>query len=109
MAFAWTVPEEKHIFELFPTVLYVDTTCDTSNEGRPLLSINGIDTSSKTLTLVKAFLPNQQMWTFRWVLCVLLPKMYGFHILSQIQIIITDGDSQETAQLDNAVDLFSHK
>ena len=106
MAFAWTIPEEKNIFELFPTVLYVDTTCDTNNEGRPLLSINGKDTSSRTFTLVRVFLPNQQMWIFRWVFCILLPKMYGRRILSQIQVIITDGDSQETAQVDNAIDIF---
>ena len=106
MAFAWSIPEEKKIFELFPSVLFVDTTCDTNNEGRPLLSINGKDTSSRTFTLVRAFLPNQQMWIFRWVFCILLPKMYGHRILSQIQVVITDGDSQETTQLDNAIDLF---
>ena len=32
--------------------------------------------------------------------------MFGRDTLSSIQVIITDGDSQETRQLDNAIDLF---
>ena len=59
MAFAWATPKEKRMFELFPSVLYVDTTCDTNNEGRPLLSINGKDTSSRPFTVLRALLPNQ--------------------------------------------------
>ena len=68
--------------------------------------INGKDTSSNTFTILRVFLPNQQMWTFRWVFCVLFPQIYDNHILSKIQVFITDGDSQETSQLDNAIDSF---
>ena len=65
MAFAWTLPHEKQIFEMFPNVVYVDTATDTKNEGRPLLSTNGKNTNSRTFTILRVFLPNQQMWTFR--------------------------------------------
>jgi len=106
MAFAWTLPHEKKNFEMFPSVVYVDTTTDTNNEGRPLLSMNGKDTNSRTFTILRVFLPNQQMWTFRWVFCVLLPKIYGNHILSKIKVVITDGDSQETNQMGNAIDQY---
>ena len=77
---------EKRLFELFPYVIYVDTTADTNNEGRPLLTMAGKDTSSRMFSLVREFLPNQQMWTFRWVFSVLLPKAYGKHILSNVQV-----------------------
>ena len=107
MGFAWTIPSEKVMFSLFPNVVYVDATMDTNSEGRPLLSLVGKDTCSKTFTILRVLLPNQQLWVFRWIFCVLLPKVYSNDLLSQIKIIVTDGDAQESSQIDNAIDLFS--
>ena len=77
MAFAWVTPLEKLRFKMFPMVIYCDATMDTNNEGRSLLTMTGKDTSSKTFTILRVYLPNQQMWVFRWVFNVLLPEMYG--------------------------------
>jgi len=109
MAFAWTTTPEKRMFKLFPSVIFCDCTEDTNNEGRPLLSMTGKDTNSRTFTIIRAFLPNQKMWVFRWVFSVLLPKVYGNELLKQVQVFITDGDPQETQQLDNGLDLFFPK
>ena len=79
---------------------------DTNSEGQLLLSLVGKDTCSKTFTIITVLLPNQQLWVFRWVFCVLLPKVYSNYLLSQIKIIVTDGDAQESSQIDNAIDLF---
>ena len=68
--------------------------------------MTGKDTNSRTFTIIRAFLPNQKMWVFRWVFSVLLPKVYGNELLKQVQVFITDGDPQETQQLDNGIDLF---
>ena len=106
MAFAWVTPLEKLRFKMFPMVIYCDATMDTNNEGRPLLTMTGKDTSSKTFTILRVYLPNQQMWVFRWVFNVLLPEMYGNQVLSNVNTIITDGDSQEISQLDNAITTF---
>lgn len=106
MALAWIVPQEARMFKFFPSVIFVDATMDTNNEGRPLLSMVGKDTCGKTFTILRVFLPNQQLWIFRWVFCILLPQLYGNHILQQINVVITDGDAQENSQLDNAIDKF---
>ena len=106
MAFAWVTPLEKLRFKMFPMVIYCDATMDTNNEGRPLLTMTGKDTSSKTFTILRVYLPNQQMWVFRWVFNVLLPEMYGNQVLSNVNTFITDGDSQEISQLDNAITTF---
>ena len=97
---------KKIMFSLFPNIVFVDATMDTNSEGRPLLSLVGKDTCSKTFTILRVLLPNQQLWVFRWVFCVLLPKVYSNDLLSQIKIIVTDGDAQESSQIDNAIDLF---
>ena len=41
--------------------------------------------------------------------CLLLPKVYSNDLLSQIKIIVTDGDAQESSQIDNTIDLFFRK
>ena len=80
---------------------------DTNSEGRPLLSLVGKDTCSKTFTILRALLPNQQQWLFRWIFCVSLPKVHSNDLLFQIKTIVTDGDAQESSQIDNAIDFFS--
>ena len=87
--------------------MYVDATMDTNSEGWPLLSLVGKDTCSKTFTILRVLLPNQQLWVFRWIFCVLLPKVYSNDLLFQIKTIVTDGDAQESSQIDNAIDFFS--
>ena len=46
------------------------------------------------------------MWVFRRVYNVLLPKMYGNQVLSNVNTFITDGDFQEISQVDNAITTF---
>ena len=106
MAVAWTIPSERHLFSFFPSVIMVDTTMDTNKEGRPYFSLVGKDTNGKTFTILRAYLPNQQAWVFRWLFCLLLPQVYGNHILDLVNLIVTDGDAQETSQLDSAIDQF---
>ena len=49
-------------------------------------------------------MPNLQTWMFRWVFSVVFPRLILKHILSKIRIVITDGDSQEFSQVDNAIE-----
>ena len=106
MAIAWVIPCEKRLFEMFPQVVLVDTTNDTNNEGRPLLTMTGKDSNGKMFTFLRAFLPNEKGWVFRWIFSVVIPQLFGITILNRIQVIITDGDSQEYGQLDNAISEF---
>ena len=106
MGIAWVIPCEKRLFEMFPQVVLVDTTNDTNNEGRPLLTMTGKDSNGKMFTFLRAFLPNEKGWVFRWVFSVVMPRLFGNTILNRIQVIVTDGDSQEYGQLDNAISEF---
>ena len=95
MAIALVIPCERRLFEMFPEVIAVDTTNNTNNESRPLLIRAGKDSNGKMFTFLRAFLPNEKGWVFRWVFSVVLPKLFGNTILKCIQVIITDGDAQE--------------
>ena len=103
MGVAWVIPSERILFGLYPEVITVDTTNKTNNEQRPLLTISAKSSTGKMFTVLRAFLPNEQNWVFRWVFSVVLPRMFGHSVLSRIQTIISDGDSQEFGQIDNAI------
>ena len=106
MGIAWVIPNERTSFEMFPEVLTVDTTTKSNNEHRPLLTIAAKNSYGKMFTVLRAFLPNEQNWVFRWVFSIVLPRMFGHSILSRINIIISDGDAQEYGQIDNVIKKF---
>ena len=106
LGFTWVLPCERRLFEMFPEVLTIDCTADTNNEGRPLLTMNGKDSNGKMFTVLRAFLPNEKAWVFRWLFSYIVPKMFGSTVINQIKVVITDGDSEEYEQLDMAIDEY---
>ena len=69
----------------------------------------GKTTHGKMFTIMRVFLPHEKSWIFRWLFCVALPGLFGKPTVDQIKSIISDGDSQEIQQLDNAISLFLPK
>jgi hypothetical protein len=106
LGLAYVYPKEKIVFKLFPRVVKIDCTTGTNNEKRPLLTITIIDQNGKSFIVFGASLPNERAWTFQWVFQDVLPNMFRREYLKQVNIIITDGDSQETTQLDIAIQLY---
>lgn len=108
VAIAWVIPKERRLFKLFPETIFVDVVEDTNKEGRPLLTITGCDGDGKMYTLLRAFLPNQRAWAFRWVFSHVLLTMFSRQTLSKVQIIISDGDAQEYHQIDNMINEYPY-
>ena len=100
---AWTTPPEKRLFKMFSDVLHIDCTSDTNVESRPFLTITGRDSNGKMFSIIRAFLPNERAWVFRWLFQTVMPNLLGKAFISRVKVIITDGDSQETSQLDIAI------
>ena len=97
---AWVIPSEREYFSRFPQVLFIDATAQTNNERRPLLLICGKDAKGKMFPVLRAFLPNERAWVFRWVFNVALPSLFSKSVLEKVNIIVSDGDSQEYSQID---------
>ena len=77
IAFAWFLPNEKELFDMFPEVIIIDTVFASNNENRPLLTIGAKYYMGKMFILLRVFLLHEQYWVFRWVFsrCV-----YGYHM-----------------------------
>jgi hypothetical protein len=56
--------------------------------------------------VLRAFLPNEQSWSYKWFFQTVLPALLGKEVLKRIKIIVTNGDSQEINQLDDAIAAF---
>ena len=103
LSIAWVVPQERRLFNLYPEVLFIDITSDTNKEKRPLFTITGRSAMGTMFTILRAFLPNQKTWMFRWLFSLVLANSFTREVLSRVRVMITDGDSQETSQLDVAI------
>ena len=95
MESAWFIPNESQLFRLFPEVVTVDVVKSTNKEKIPLFTMYGKSTRGKMFTILRVFLPHEKTWTFSWLFCVLLPRMFGKPTVDKIRIIISDRDSQE--------------
>lgn len=105
---AWTTPPERRLFKMFSEVLHIDCTADTNHEDRPFLTVTGRDSTGKMFTIIRAFLPNERAWVFRWLFQTVMPTLLGKEYITRVKVILTDGDSQETSQLDIAIALYFH-
>ena len=106
MAFAWVIPHEAHLFRLFPETITVDVVKSTNNQKRPLFTMCGKTTHGKMFTIMRVYLPHEKTWIYRWLFCVAFPRLFGIPTIKMVKAVISDGDSQEIQQLDNAISLF---
>lgn len=103
LALVWVLPEMKQLFRAYPEVLFIDGTHKTNYEGRPLITMGVKNSKGKMQIILRAFVPNERAWLFRWLFQVATPSLLGFASCGLVRLVITDGDSQETSQLDDAL------
>ena len=99
IAIAWVLPFERVTFEIFPYFFSVDT---TNNDSRPLLTLCDKKNKGKVFTVLRCFIPNEQTWMFKWIFQLFVQK-FGKSLINRIQMLTSDGDSQEYGQLDCAI------
>ena len=103
MAIVWVTEDEKRLFKMYPNTIFCDVTSDTNKEKRPFFTVTGKDTMGKMFTILRAYLPNEQSWIFRWLFMTIFPQMFPRNILQKVKFICSDGDPQEFTQIDEAI------
>lgn len=102
----WMRHEDYCLFRRFPEVLVIDATHKTNNEGRPLLLVCGKDSDGNAFVILRIFMPNETLAFFRWVFLDVFPSLLGKEDLKRVQLVLTDGDSQEFNALDESIFTF---
>ncbi len=103
---AYGMPFELQQFELFHVSMHIDATADSNKEGRPLVTVTSKDSFGHMFFVLRAFLPSEQSWAYKWLFQTVFPALIGKDVLKKINIVVTDGDSQEITQLESAVAKF---
>ena len=103
LGIAHAMPFELDQFALFHVSLHIDATSDTNKEGRPLVTVTSKDSYGRMFFVLRAFLPSEQSWAYKWLFHTVFPVLIGKEVLNKVSIVVTDGDSQEITQLEDAV------
>ena len=103
---AWIDADGWLLFHRFPEVVYVDTTFSSCNEARPLLLVCGRDSNGKGFIVNRVYMPNETKAFFMWIFLRALPRLLGLRRLGAVQLLLTDGDSQEYESVDAGRDRY---
>ncbi len=103
---AWTTPPEKRLVKMFGEVLHIDCTANTNNEDRPFLTITGRNSNGKIFTVMHSFLPKERAWVICWLFQTAMPALLSRDFIGRVKVIVTDGDSQVTSQLNTVIAFY---
>jgi hypothetical protein len=108
LAIVWMTASERSIFRKFPFVIKLDITSKTNSRRFPLLTVTGKNSDNAIFTVMRCWVPNEQSWIVGWLRLYALPSLLGKD-MSRITLIVSDGDSQEIAQINNLIDVLLKK
>ena len=101
---AWTSKDMIKLAIAFPQTLAIDATHKTVKiDGLLLLTVTVKDSFGKTTVVLRLWIPNQKSWIFKYVLLVVIPKIFGQSICFRVKAFITDGDPQFISMIDLAI------
>ena len=106
VAVAFTSLFQAKQFELFSEVLHIDLTGNTNKEARLFCTTVGKDSNGIFFTTVSYFFPNEQVWSFSWLLQDALLLLLTTQGLTKQKYLITDIDVVLIQQLDDALESF---
>ena len=75
IALAFASPFQLRQHFLFPEVIYNDATADTWKESQPFLIVTAKDSNGKFFPILRCYLLNKKVWSFKWFLTEALPKL----------------------------------
>jgi hypothetical protein len=103
---AYGMPFELEQFRLFHISMHIDATTNSNKEGWPLVTVTSKDLYGCMFFVLRAFLPSEQSWAYKWLFQTVFPVLVGKEVLSKLSINVTDGNSQEITQLEDAVNKY---
>jgi hypothetical protein len=103
LAVAWATDREKKFAQKFPEVFFVDATSSTNVEKRELVLVCGRDSNNSGFTAMRVFVPSEKQWVYNWLYNDAIPTLLGHVCISQNKLVLTDGDRNNYAPLENCI------
>jgi hypothetical protein len=86
----------------FPEVIMTDATCTTNSSNRPLIYVCGIDSTHKNICVCSSLTSNERKDSFAFII-ENLALLYGKAWCSRVQVFLSDGATEITSAIDNAI------
>ena len=96
---AWSFPEQRRLFTLFPCFATTDACAKTNSSLLPLQQFAGMDANNQNILPAQAFLQNETTRSFVWWFTIALPFLLLLSTLRLIHVICMDGCLQAWAAL----------
>ncbi|GFH50137.1 hypothetical protein CTEN210_06613 [Chaetoceros tenuissimus] len=104
LCIAWCSPAMYKMARAYSQTLSIDGTHKTVTiDNMVHLTVTVKNSFGKTFVVLRFFIPNQQLWMFRYVLMVAILNLLGKDLCAQVNIIVTDGDPQLCQIVDLAI------
>ena len=100
---AWVLHQELRYFHLFPEVIHVGATSHSTKQKYYLLTFSVKTSNNNQVVFLRSWIPNQQRQTFRWFFKYVLPNLISKEFFKRTRLIISDGDTQQEAEIVNAI------
>ena len=101
LAFAWVTDVELNMLSKFPHLVTFDVTEKTNKEKRGLFLGTGLDGQKKLFIALHCFMPNARFESFSWIYKFALPELWTDKVISEIEVVITDGENALFSPLEN--------
>lgn len=88
---------------MFPEVFFMDVTCSTNRQNKPLFLMVVKDANGETHIGNISVLPSEKKWVFNEVIRTIFITLYGTETIKRNRLILTDEDSAEYEPVMNAI------
>eukprot|EP00957_Ditylum_brightwellii_P005064 384993-Ditylum_brightwellii.AAC.1 len=103
---AWTHKHLRRIAKAYGDVSFVDATEGANDEERQLLTLLGRNFFIKQVVVLQAVLSSDQRWVYRWDFEYVVPLLLGKTLCREVKVVLTDGDWNEMASVDDSFKSF---
>jgi len=97
----WGEKENLRYFKMYPETVFVDVTSHSNNKKYHLLTFSCKSGTNKQVLFLKAWIPNQRRFSFRWVFKYGMESLGLHHYFKYTELIMKDGDPQQHNEIQN--------
>eukprot|EP00984_Skeletonema_dohrnii_P007341 scaffold2656_cov152-Skeletonema_dohrnii-CCMP3373.AAC.1 len=91
----WAEKENLRYFKMYRETVFVDVTSHSNNKKYHLLTFSCKSGANKQVLFLKAWIPNQRRFSFRWVFKYGIESLGLHHYFKYTELFMKDGDPQQ--------------
>jgi hypothetical protein len=100
---SFALDEMIRMVNMFPEVFFMDVTCSTNRQNKPLFLMVLKDANGEAHIGNISVLPSEKRWVFNEIFKTVFTKLYGESMIHRNRLMLTDEDSAEVEPIMNSI------